>query len=64
MYDDIEEESIHPGLYAVQIVLMLKIPAEILLIALYIENRMTAIVVAVLASFLTVTLLQGISYIM
>ena len=64
MYDDIEEESIHPGLYAVQVVLMLKIPVEILLIALYIENRMTAIVVAVLASFLTVTLLQSISYIM
>ena len=64
MYDDIEEESIHLALYAVQVVLMLKIPAEILLIALYIENRVTAIVVAVLASFLTVTLLQGISYIM
>ena len=64
MYDDIEEESIHPGLYAVQVVLMLKIPAEILLIALYIEDRMIAIIVAAVASFLTVTLLQGISYIM
>ena len=64
MYDDIEEESIHPGLYAVQVVLMLKIPAEILLIALFIEDRMTAIIVAAVASFLTVTLLLGISYVM
>ena len=64
MYDDYEEVGLHPGLYMMQLLLMVIPPAATLLIALFIEDSQLACVVAAVASFFAVGLLQTISYIM
>lgn len=43
---------------------MIKMPAEILLIALFVEERQTALVLAAVAAFLAVGSLQLISYLL
>lgn len=64
VYDDIDEIRLHPGLLIVQLLIMLIPPLATYLITVMISDCQTASLVAAIAAFIVVGMLQTISYMM